>query len=165
MKKLTFISFVFIIVFLLGGCNGKVKEYFLFSYTPAMVHDRGGRFVTTKPQFKVESLQLYSDDSVAIASEKKRAKDFFEQLPASQEKEIERTKLEKGEKANLYIPIIIEAYEELAERQLTLIILTHSSGYDPNEFNEKVKEYGINSLELRDYIKKNELEVSFIPLN
>lgn len=167
MKKSFIVIIMFFAALVLFSCqNGSVKSYYLIMYTPAVVHEHDGQFKQSKPSVEIEELTDYISDSAAIASERERAKDWLDRLPAMCEKEIKKAESStRSEMQTAKISVIRDTYDELANTKFTLLILSHEENYDPSELLSVIKENGIVSSQTRHYIQEHQLEVSFEPLN
>ncbi len=153
---------------LLVSCEDKsVRDYYLVRYTPPRVsEDMLGRRKATEPEFDLELRPHYTSDSLAIASETKRLNEWFEQIPESCEKEIQRMdSSESPEIQQLKERVIREVYDDFLRSTYYILAFSHSVEYDKSDFLSKVKKYGLPSSELSDYIKKNHLEVSITRIN
>ena len=150
MKRLFIVLFVTI---LLCSCHKEtITSYYLFTYTPP-------NEVITSPKVTVKQLD-YSNDSIAIITEKNRILSQKKGIIEYLSKEYSKGPAEGlAEKSNR------QALESVLSEINTLMCLTYAEGYEPEEFIEIAKKYGVESKEVKNFIEDNELTVKFIPLN
>ena len=127
--------------------RSQIRDYYLFSVKPSL-------------KLEIEKLQ-YDNDSVAVAKETERAEQFISNLPQSLERtlaeQIKSTDSEFIREAKR--KAIVDAYSELSATTYFLIRISHDEDFNPNDYINVVKEYGLNSNEVRNFIDEHKLDV------
>jgi len=150
MKRIFIVLFVTIF---LCSCHKEVKtSYYLFTFTPSNIE------LSIPPKVTVKQLN-YSNDSIAINSEKNRILSLKEGI-------IEE--LSKGSPIgpadDLTQKLNRQALESILSETHTMMCLSSDENYDPKEFIDIAKKYGVESTEVKNFIEDNKLAVKFIPL-
>lgn len=127
--------------------RSQIRDYYLFSVKPSL-------------KLEIEKMQ-YDNDSVAVAKETERAERFISNLPQS----LERTLAEQIKSNDSEFireakrKAIVDAYSELSTTTYFLIRISHDEDFNPNDYINVVKEYGLNSNEVRNFIDEHKLDV------
>lgn len=148
------------------SCKKIVTEYYLVRISMPRIIEKNGKIKTTDLKVELEHLQAYPNDSTAIRSEKKRADDFFYNLPADREKTIAEqiNPADDDMIAEMKKRAICEAYDDLAEQKLVLLRMRYDEGTDFEAYLNLVKENGIVSEKARQFATDHNIDVFFYTL-
>lgn len=135
----------------------EVTDYYRIEYQPPVAQTYYGITTYTKPEIKIEQQREYESEDAAYDDISKWVAGKKGNLPDMMVKEMEG-------KDEMQSKIIQQAFQEMMEKEYILMIFTHTRDYDASEYIEKVKEYGINSDKLKDYIEEHHLTVRMRPI-
>lgn len=136
-----------------------VTAYYLIKYTPPIDE-------YDKPEIKIEKLQNYANDTMAINDQKKKEEGRVETLLKEAESDLSKPEVKGNElKYNAYLNV----YEKLISEKRTLLRFTTIRKFEDkkflNEFIEKTKKYGILSKETTSLKEKYKLDMATYPIN
>lgn len=107
---------------------------------------------------EIEPVGQYASDSIAEAREHE---DFL------RDKRYLRVHMEKdvaSEKDEMVRQAKAEAYRELLSEERTLISITHVRSLGIQPLLKLIKQHGLGSVEVGDYIKRNKVQMAIYPL-
>lgn len=149
MKKIFVIVVFVFFVGVLGCCyyNSQYEiEYYTVSSIPSSWYD-------SKTKIEVKKVKNYESDSLAIEEET----NLYHALQEMHNDRIEEAKKE-GNSGNVMI------FSRMRDEQRCLIKISHKRSFDFEKLKELIIKNGVNSAEIENYCKSNEVELSIFPM-
>ena len=123
-----------------------VTEYYLVSVYPPSWYD-------SKTKIEVKKTKNYESDSLAI----ERETNIYHYIQESFNDKVTKAK-ENSEASNEII------YARFRDEQRCLIKIVHKLSFDFEKLKELIIKHGVNSSQVENYCKNNDIEVSMCPL-
>ena len=149
MKKIIIIITIAIVSCFVGYLyysSQRVIEYYTISVFPSSWYD-------SKTKVEVKKVKNYETDSIAIEEQT----NLYHALQEMNNDRAEEAK-KKGDSGNVMI------FTRMRDEQRCLIKITHKRSFDFEELKELIIKRGVNSVEVENYCKKNEVELSMFPI-
>ena len=147
-------------------CCDTVTDYLQVTYYPRMVKlysvNWGYGREYDDPEVKV-SIKKYENDSIAFSTEYGRATKYYESIKEFNEPDFLKFVNDNMNPNSKYYSYAM-FYNKEIQKEIFLIKFEHTRTFDVKKLLADIKEIGIDSSKLEEYMKKNKIIYEFTPV-
>lgn len=149
MKKILSLAVIGLVIYLLGYLyyNSQYEtDYYTLSVFPSSWYD-------SKTKIEIKKVKNYESDSIAIEEET----NLYHAL-----QEMHKDRLEEARKVKNLGNVMI--FSRMRDEQRCLIKIAHKRNFDFVYLKELIIKNGVNSIEVENFCKGNEVELNIFPM-
>lgn len=147
-------------------CVDIITEYIQITHYPRMVKLYTLDLRTGKeynaPEIKM-AIKNYENDSIAFSSEYSEAEDRFNSIKEYAEEDFLNYMNDRRASNSPYYGKALFYHKE-SQKEIYLIKFEHTRTYNKEAFLADIKEIGIDSYKLTEYMEKNHIRFNFTPI-